>query len=137
MLSKSVELALAAVTRLAEVYPEKISLTATQIATQRQLARPFVAKLLTELSRCGLVVSKPGPNGGFSLGRDPSMITLLEIANCAGYRPTLKCCPFGPDYGEGQHCPMHKQVKNLAGQMDSFLRDNTLAGFSQRGSLPK
>ena len=131
MFSKSLESALSAMTCLARVYDGgQTTLTATQIAETQQLGRPIVAKLLTALSRARLVVGKPGPHGGFYLARAPGKIRLLDVADGVGYRTRIKCCPFGPQWGEeGNHCPMHHRIIQLREQVDDLLQTSTLEAF--------
>ena len=74
MLNKSTEAAIAAMSRLAEVCDQGTPLTAAQIASNRKLQKPFLAKLLTVLSQAGLIKGVPGPGGGYvivskSIGR--------------------------------------------------------------------
>lgn len=135
MFSKSLESALAAAASLAEHYDGgQTTLTAGQIAEDRGLNRPFVAKLLTALTQAELVTSKPGRNGGFCLSRPPDQVTLLQVADAVGFRTRIHCCPFGPDYGEesGRHCPMHEKIAALRSQAEALLAESTLAGFDGR-----
>lgn len=132
MFSKSLESAFAAMACLAETYDGgATTLTSGQIAADRQLLKPFLAKLMTSLSQGGLVSSKPGRNGGFTLARPPAEITLAQIADAIGYRSRIKCCPFGPDYDgqEGTPCAMHDEVCKIRDQVNNLLESNTLEGF--------
>jgi len=133
MFSKSLESALSAMALLAEQHASGRPLTAGEIASDRALHRPFVAKLLTALAQGGLVQSKPGRNGGFLLAREPAAISLLEIASAVGYRARIRCCVFGPDYGDDAprgHCGLHQEIVALRDQIERFLGANTLASFA-------
>lgn len=80
MYGRQSEIAIAAATRLAEVYDGgRTRLSAGAIAKDRGLRAPFVAKLLTALARGGIVVSSPGPGGGYWLARPPEKITLHDV----------------------------------------------------------
>lgn len=50
-----------------------------EIADQCALPEPFLAQILRLLVRAGLVVSKKGVRGGFSLSRPASEISFLEV----------------------------------------------------------
>ena len=50
-----------------------------EIARRRAVPEPFLARLLAELSRGGLVVTARGPAGGARLARPPAEIPLLEV----------------------------------------------------------
>ena len=65
MYGKQTERAIGAMSRLAEVWDEgKTRLSAFEIADERGLPRPMVAKILTALSQAHLVTGSPGPGGG-------------------------------------------------------------------------
>lgn len=132
MFSKTLESSFAIMAHLAEVYDgQSTVLTAVQIADDRKLPRPMVAKLLSTLVQAGLVLSKPGRNGGFALARPPAQITLLAVAEAVGYRRQVQCCVFGPTYTDapGQHCPLHTRVCHLRDEVTRFLSMSTLDGF--------
>ena len=80
MYNKKTETAIAAASRLAEVYDGgKTRLSVVEIATSRGLQRPFLAKVLTNLSQAGIVSGIPGPGGGFALAKHPSEIVIFDI----------------------------------------------------------
>ncbi|MCA9291956.1 MAG: Rrf2 family transcriptional regulator, partial [Phycisphaerales bacterium] len=80
MYGKATETAIAAMTRLAEVYDAgKTLLSAAEIAESRGLQRPFVGKVLTSLSQAGLVRGSRGPGGGFTLAKPPKRIRIYDI----------------------------------------------------------
>ena len=64
MYGKQTETAIAAMSRLAEMYTDQpVRQSAIEIADVRGLQRPFVAKILTVLSQAGLVNGTRGPGG--------------------------------------------------------------------------
>ena len=80
MYGKQTECAIAAMSRLAEVYDgEKTLLSAAEIADSRALPRPFVAKTLSILTQAGLVNGSRGPGGGCALAKDPKKIKLYDV----------------------------------------------------------
>ena len=80
MYGRQTETAIAAVSRLSEVYDGGATrLSASEIARDRGLQAPSVAKILTTLSQAGLVGGMPGPGGGYALARDPSEITVRDV----------------------------------------------------------
>ncbi len=76
--SKSSEYAIRAFLYLADHEPGKLVM-AKQIAEEAGLPSHFLAKLLQQLARKGLVKSNKGPSGGFTLGMAPKDITLYRI----------------------------------------------------------
>ncbi len=138
MLNKSTEAAIAAMSRLAEVHSAGTPLTAAQIAANRNLQKPFVAKLLTVLSQAELITGVPGPGGGYRLARPPQEITLLDIANCFERKGEMLACPFGPGYcGEGPHCPIHDDIVAIRDHAREFLETTNLGVFCAPASASK
>ena len=80
MYGKATETAIAALSRLAEVYDEgKTRLSAQEIALDRHLQKPFVGKVLTTLSQAGIVQGSRGPGGGFTLAMEPGAIRIYDV----------------------------------------------------------
>lgn len=57
---------------------------ADQIADSEGVPRNFVPQVLQDLQRAGLVTSRPGRNGGYSLARDADAISILDIIDAMG-----------------------------------------------------
>jgi len=49
------------------------------IAEQEQIPAHFLAKILQQLARKGLLRSSKGPTGGFAMRVDPAEVRLLDI----------------------------------------------------------
>lgn len=136
--SKTTQYAIAAASRLAEVYDHKIKLSSMDIAHDRGLPKPVVAKVLTVLSQAGIVTGSPGPGGGYTLAESPEKITLYRVAECFDRLEQPLTCPFGPGYcGTGNPCPLHHQLVNLQEQFSRFLKNNSLASFRKKGQGAK
>lgn len=132
---RTVQHAIAAMSRLAEIYPQRGKLSAAEIADCRHLPRPVVAKVLTVLSQAGLVIGSPGPGGGYSLARPPQSISLFDVAVLFERHEEMLSCPFGPDYcGVGPPCPLHDQLSQCRSQLLQFLQTNTFAVFCANDS---
>ncbi len=130
--------AVAAVSALAERYPEKVRLSSLEIAKNRNLSQPLVAKVLTILSQHGLVEGSRGPGGGYRLTRHPKNITVLDIVELfEGHRDT-NSCPFGPGWcGVGEKCPLHDTLERMVDSAAKTLGQETFDSFIERpkGSL--
>ena len=96
MYGKQTETAIAALSRLAEVWDGgRTRLSAVEIADQRGLPRAMVAKILSALSQAGLVSGSPGPGGGYALAREPKEISLREAHELFERDDVSSNCPFG------------------------------------------
>lgn len=131
MYGKQTETAIAALSRLAEVYDGgKTRLSAGELARDRELQGPFVAKLMTTLSQAGLVEGMPGPGGGYSLARHPSQIRLYDIYSIFEREDNGTQCPFGGGIcGIGQPCAIHEKLVQVQKSLNDLLRNTTLEEF--------
>ncbi len=68
---------LEALIELAAAHP--MSLTAREIARRRGIPTTFLARLLGELARSGVVTTSRGPRGGVRLGPQPGEIRLAAV----------------------------------------------------------
>lgn len=130
---KTAQTAIAAVSRLAEVYDPatRVRLNSADIAENRRLPQPIVAKVLTILSQAGLVTGAPGPGGGYQLARPPAEITLFDVVALFERVEDNVSCPFGPDYcGTEPRCPLHFDMLRVREQIATFLKATTFARFA-------
>lgn len=131
---KTTQNAIAAMSRLAELYTGKrVHLASSrEIAESRSLPVPLVGKILTELSRAGLVIGSPGPGGGYRLAKPPSEISLKDVA-VLFERENEEPCPFGPGWcGNKSPCPLHESLSAMKTNFDDYLTKTTFAVFENR-----
>ena len=133
MYGRQTETAIAAMSRLAEVYDGgKTRLSAADIATARQLQGPFVAKILTALSQAGLITGAPGPGGGYALSRPPKEIALHHVFALFERENESLACPFGGGVcGQGEPCPLHHKLVGVKEAMDDLLKRTTFEIFRE------
>lgn len=131
MYGKQTETAIAAMSRLAEVYDDaRTRLSAIEIADTRGLQRPFVAKILTVLSQAGLVNGSPGPGGGYALASPPDKISLYDVFRLFEREDDNDDCPFGGGVcGVGDPCPLHDKLVALKESLDLVLHNTTFEDF--------
>lgn len=128
--SKLAQAGIAAVSYLAGVAAENRLAGSAEIAESRQLSRMLVAKILTLLSRAGLVDGKPGPLGGYRLARPASEITMLDVIKVFENPQDTVMCPFGPNWcGVGPVCPLHYKLLDMHQQALDRLAGENFAQF--------
>ncbi len=66
--------------------------TARDLAAESRLPLPTVSKVLKELLQSGLLVSRRGMQGGYSLARTPREISLVEIISALEGPVALTVC---------------------------------------------
>ena len=131
MYGKQTETAIAALSRLAEVWDNgRTRLSAAEIADQRGLPRAMVAKILSALSQAGLVSGSPGPGGGYALARAPHLLRLREAYDLLEREDTSTNCPCGGGVcGIGAPCAMHDRLKSMQAAIQRLLDETNFEIF--------
>ena len=131
MYGKQTERAIAAMSRLAEVWDGgRTRLSSVDIADNRSLPRPMVAKLLTTLSQGGLVTGSPGPGGGYALSRPPCEITFRHVFELFEREDKSHICPFGGGIcGSANPCAMHDRLLGVQADVARFLDETNFERF--------
>ncbi|MBD5780857.1 Rrf2 family transcriptional regulator [Pelagicoccus sp. NFK12] len=134
---KTAQNAIMAISHLAEVYDGGTTrLSSRDIARNRNLPQPIVAKLLVNLSQAGLVQGAPGPKGGYWLAKNPAEISLYEIVSTFEKVGDTLSCPFGTGACDASvPCPLHHKLLELDKQLVDFLNESKLDAFSKH--LPR
>lgn len=131
MYGKQTETAIAALSRLAEVWDGgRTRLSSAEIADQRGLPRAMVAKILSALSQAGLVNGSPGPGGGYALAREPKAITMRDAYELFERPDNSSNCPFGGGVcGIGDKCAIHDRLKSMQNSVCDLLDTTSLEIF--------
>jgi Rrf2 family protein len=77
-LSKKADYGLIALKHLA-MHGGRGSCSAGDIAELYKMSMPLMAKVLQKLAKVGLVAARHGSSGGYTLGRDASLISALDV----------------------------------------------------------
>ena len=107
------------------------------IATHCGLPEPFLGQILRLLVRAGLVHSKQGVGGGFSLARKPKEISFLEVLEALEGPVAVNLCqsPVDQCKHEGR-CGMEFVWARAQEALLNVLRDATLADAYCPGYFP-
>lgn len=125
MFSQTVEYALRAVVHLAHQAPS--GRTTDQIAEATLVPKAYLAKVLQELRRGGIVASQRGVGGGITLVKTPDQLTILEVVNAVEPIQRIRSCPLGL-VTHGVHlCPLHRRVDNAMALVEKAFKGTTLA----------
>ena len=125
MLSQTVEYALRAMVYLAasDEEPQPTEL----IAEKTKVPAPYLAKVLQNLTRKGLVRSQRGVRGGFLLARVPEDITILDVVNAVEPIQRISTCPLGLKSHGVRLCPLHFRMDRALAMVEEAFRQSTLA----------
>ncbi|MEZ4773218.1 MAG: Rrf2 family transcriptional regulator [Bacteroidia bacterium] len=111
MFSKSCKYAIRAVLYLATKLGEGERIGAKQLGDTLKVPTPFLAKILQDLSRKGLISSIKGPGGGFFLSEENQNVTLEQIIECVDGADVMNGCVLGfPTCSASNPCPLHVQA---------------------------
>ncbi len=89
----------------------------------------YLAKLLHQLSRAGVVEGRKGANGGFRLSRSASSIRLYDVLDPIEHLTTMNRCLLGKPRCTGQ-CPVHDRWSRTRDTYLDFLKTTTLADLA-------
>lgn len=117
LFTRKVQYAVKALVTLAaqDAYPEKgEALLVEELAKASRVPKPFLGKIVSELSAVGILNSKRGRGGGISLTRDPKKILLGECIEALDRIGGQRRCVLEPrPCNEKQACPLHKTTQAI------------------------
>jgi len=61
------------------MHPQDGNIIAETIAKEYNIPLDYLVKILQHMVKAGILNSKRGPRGGYTMGREPEKITLLEV----------------------------------------------------------
>ena len=77
--------------------------------------------------RGGIVTSRRGVGGGFTLARPPRDLPLLEIVQAVDPIQRITTCPLGLASHGTNLCPLHRRLDNALAAMEDAFSTTTLA----------
>lgn len=90
----------------------------------------FLAKILQDLSRRGIIQSVKGPHGGFYIDAANLNLPLSEVVGAVDGNGIFTGCAMGLDYcSELSPCPLHNEFKSIRNQMQEMLETTTIGDF--------
>ena len=79
------------------LHAEKQPIQAAEIAARQQIPEPYLEQLMSILHKAGYVYSRRGPQGGHTLAKQPTKISLGMIINSLEGNPVPLDCINTPD----------------------------------------
>ena len=103
MLSQKARYALRALVELARAQGAQV--TSGELATRADAPRKFLEAILLELARNKVVVSRRGKFGGYTLARDPALISFAEVIRIIDGPLALAPCVSRLSFRKCDDCP--------------------------------
>ena len=136
-LSKKSEYGLRALLELTLAHGQS-TLQRQDIVARQHIPIEFLEQILLTLKRAGFIASRRGINGGYTLIKQPSDITLGQVIrtldgplapiSCVSKTAYQKCrdCP----YANKAHCPVQDVMGTVRDAIAGILDHYTLADFA-------
>ncbi len=103
------------------------------IATSQNISEKYISRLVIDLRKAGLVKSVRGSKGGYTLGRFPEDITLLEVVETMEGRLNLVDCVLSPVVCEkASSCGVRKTWAEINGKIRDVLGEVTLKDIADK-----
>jgi Rrf2 family protein len=124
MISQTAEYALRAIVYLAGQDSPRTTL---EIAATTQVPAGYLAKLMQNLSRAGLVRSQRGLNGGYTLAHKPHELSILAVVNAVDPIQRFAECPLGIQSHGRRLCPLHYRLDQAAAMVEKAFSETMVA----------
>lgn len=111
-------------------------ITAERLAEAQQIPRPFLATILQELRRAGVVESKRGVDGGHRLARDAAQIAIADVIRAVD-GPMAAVAGIAPEQVDypGASAALREVWVAVRASLRSVLETTTVADVAS-GQLP-
>jgi Rrf2 family protein len=131
-ISEGANLAIHALAFLAGLPDGELAST-DRMARSLHVSKDHLGKVMQRLTRNGLVHSRRGPGGGFSLVRPPSEVTLLEVVQIIEGPIVAPPCLLGRSVCEPGTCMLSSLSMRVHAQVVEMLSKTTLAQLPSPG----
>ena len=105
-----------------------------ELSKELNISKSFLAKIMQNLAKQGLVISHRGVNGGFALTKTWETITILEIVIAAEEKvpSVFECSPSAENCPNqvAMLCTIWPLLNNLQLKINDFLEKLTLKDIS-------
>ncbi len=106
------------------------------LSRQLDISKSFLAKILQNLARNGILISYKGAKGGFALNRKFDEISIMEVIQAAEGKPpsvfecspAKECCPSD----RAGSCVIWPFLNRLQHKIDDFLDNLTLKDILEK-----
>lgn len=132
MFSKTCEYAIRAMIYIAHRSKDGSRVGIKEIAQGIDSPEHFIAKILQDLGRRGLVQSAKGPTGGFYHDQYSLKRSLADVVKAIDGDKIFTGCGLGlKECSEDHPCPIHNQFKKIRGEMKLMLENAKMGELSE------
>lgn len=103
-----------------------------QIASEQDIPKHFLSKILQILVKHKILLSMKGPKGGFRLSRPADEITLIQIIEAIDGLDVFTQCGIGFKKCDDDHpCPIHHEFKPVRARVEKLFKEKTLQELTE------
>jgi Rrf2 family protein len=125
-LTKKADYGLMAMKHLAE-HAEHGARSAKDVADAYGIPQEALAKILQRLVKSGLLHSQHGTNGGYTLARDPGMISVFEVIRAIdGPLFITSCMTVRGECDQTERCNIREPLRKVSHGIEELLRSITI-----------
>ncbi|KAA2240723.1 Rrf2 family transcriptional regulator [Chitinophaga agrisoli] len=133
MFSKTCEYAVRAVMFVAQRSKDGEKVGIKEIAKGIDSPEHFIAKILQDLGKQGLIQSVKGPNGGFYLDAATAKCSLADVVKAVDGDKIFAGCGLGLKHCSETHpCPIHHEFKKIRKDIFTMLEKAKLGKFNEQ-----
>src|ERR1022692_2043679 len=121
-LTKKADYGLMAMKHLAE-HSDQGACSAKEVAEAYGIPQEALAKILQRLAKVGLLQSQHGMNGGYTLARDPRMISAFEVIQAIdGPLFITSCVTVRGECGQRHRCNIREPLRKVNDSIEAVLK---------------
>ena len=129
--SKTCEYALRAVIFISQKSEQGRKVGIREIAAGIDSPEPFIAKILQDLSKRGLIQSAKGPTGGFYTDAETRTTKLADVVNAVDGNRLFTGCGLGlNECSASKPCPVHTEFAQILDRLSQVLHSTPIAQFN-------
>jgi Rrf2 family protein len=133
-LTKKADYGLMAMKHLAE-HAEQGSCSAKDVADAYHIPQEALAKILQRLVKAGLLHSQHGTNGGYTLARDPGMISAFEVIRAIdGPLFITSCVTVRGECDQSDRCSIREPLRRVSHGIEELLRSITILEMKEESA---
>jgi Rrf2 family iron-sulfur cluster assembly transcriptional regulator len=136
-LSQTAEYALRAMAWIA-AHPTGGPVLARELSQGTGIPAQYLAKILRRLVLAGILVSRKGRGGGFTLSRPAERIRFRDVLAAVDAYPLEDRCAFGWGACDPAHpCPLHDSWGGMSGRFRAWATRTTFKGMKAGRGGPR
>jgi len=125
MISQTAEYSLRAVVHLARIGGGPA--VTEEIAEATMVPKGYLARILRDLSKAGILSARRGIGGGFALAIPAGKITLWDVLDaCDGNIGRIVGCPLGISSHDSSLCSLHQLLDDTIGEVERRFKGATI-----------